>query len=79
MDVLNMRSTMVDWQESQARESSPMRVIFTRLQKQLSSRSMKCHFSAPLIGTLRSMHIALTTRRFCGFYLSRLLKKRTPL
>ena len=28
-----MRSTTVDWQESQARESSPMRVIFTTIIK----------------------------------------------
>ena len=52
VDVLNMRSTTVDWQESQTRDSAPMRVIFTRSQKQLSSRNMKSHFAAPLIGNL---------------------------
>ena len=40
------------WRESQARESAPMRVIFTRLQEQLSSRNLNSHSSTPLIGTL---------------------------
>ena len=40
------------WRESQARESAPMRVIFTRLQEQLSSRNLNSHCSTPLIGTL---------------------------
>ena len=43
-----MRSTTVDWQESQGRESSPMRLIFTRLQKQLSSRSI---YEVPFFGS----------------------------
>ena len=47
-----MRSTTVDRQESQARDSAAMQVISTRLQKQLSGRNMEGHSSAPLIGTL---------------------------
>ena len=52
-----MRFTTVDWQESQARDSAAMQVTFTRLQKQLSSRNMEGHFSAPLIGTLSRVYI----------------------
>ena len=31
VDVLTMRSTTVDWQESQARKPAPVRIILTRL------------------------------------------------